>query len=77
MIYTYLAVLYDLNAVYLQLTLIRVTLSWLGSLVLVLVFPSFIQTTPEERRAILDPYRVIPKVGGSGLIIMALIAMPS
>jgi hypothetical protein len=75
MIYTYLAIQYDLNQVYLQLTLIRVALSWVGSVVLVLVIPKFIQTSNKERAIILDKVNLALKVMGTVCIVTALILL--
>jgi len=74
-IYTYLAIQYDLNQVYLQLTLIRVALSWVGSVVLVLAVPKFIQTSQMERTRILDPMNIVFKILGSAFIVTALLLM--
>lgn len=71
-LYFYLAVLYDLNMVYLELTLVRVLLSWIGSLSLVLVVPQFIATRPEERRAVLHPWNLALKVLGTLCILASL-----
>eukprot|EP00760_Papus_ankaliazontas_P008166 PhM_4_TR13681/c0_g1_i1/m.75395 len=75
MIYTYLAVLYDLNKVYLQLTLIRVALSWAGALVLVLVVPKFIRTSHHEKLTILDPVNLSLKIVGTVAIVASLVIL--
>jgi len=73
--YFVLAVNYDLTLVYLELTLIRVILSWFGALVLCLLLPRFIGATPEERKATFSPWNVILKCAGTISITTGLIVL--
>ena len=73
--YSFIATHYDLAAAYLQLTLVRVVFSWLGSLVLVFFAPRFIAAEPEERRKTLDPINLTLKGFGSACILGALLIM--
>jgi len=75
--YFLLAVNFDLTLVYLELTLIRVIISWLGSLVLCLLFPKFIGTTEEEKKATFSPLNIILKVAGTISITGSLILLNS
>lgn len=72
-IYFYLAVLFDVNVVYLQLQLIRILFSWLGVVLLVLCFPRFIASTPAERMRAFAPGSVLLKLAGSALILVSLL----
>ena len=46
---------YSMGAVYLELQLTRVVLSWLGSLLMCAAFPSFINVSAAERARVLAP----------------------
>ena len=73
--YTYLVTMYDLNKVYLQLTLIRVVLSWLASLFILLVVPKFIRTSNHEKKVILHPFNMGAKIVGSICIVVSLVLL--
>jgi hypothetical protein len=73
MAYTYIAVRYNLSSSYLELTLIRVVLSWMASLGLVLVVPRFIDAAEDERRKLKDPVNIGIKVVGTALIVGSLL----
>jgi len=75
MLYSYLTVMYNLNVVYLELTLIRVVLSWIGSLFLILIVPRFIHTDRDERATFLYPINLILKTFGSAAIVAALLLL--
>ena len=70
--YTYIAVVYDLSSSYLQLTLIRVVLSWIASVVLVLVVPKWIVAEVKEQEKFKDPMNITLKVAGSLAIVGSL-----
>jgi hypothetical protein len=74
-IYFYLAVWYDLNRVYLQLTLFRIVISWFGSLVLVLVFPRWIQPSEHERSTAIYLPNLLLRIAGTGLIIGSIVLL--
>ncbi|KAJ3430114.1 hypothetical protein M0812_23115 [Anaeramoeba flamelloides] len=74
-IYYYLAILYDLNSVYLQLTFIRVILSWIAALVLSVFIPKLIGTTAEERNQIKSKTNIINKSLGTIFIVISLIIL--
>ncbi|KAH3760312.1 hypothetical protein Pelo_7867 [Pelomyxa schiedti] len=71
-IYFYLAVLYDPNSTYLELTLVKIIFSWLGVVVVVLLVPRFIGTSPEERKRVFEPVGVTLKLIGTTLILISL-----
>jgi len=73
--YFYLGVIYDLDVVYLELTLTRVVLSWLMALVLCVFVPSFIVMTSAEKRTVFLPLNVTLKTFGTGLIVLALLLL--
>jgi hypothetical protein len=80
-----LAVNYDLTVVYLELTLIRVLMSWLGAILVTLAIPKyvvgkvynirFIGTTPEERKATFSPVNIVLKCIGTAAITASLILL--
>lgn len=71
--YTYITVQYNLSSSYLELTLIRVVLSWVVSLVLVLVVPSFIKSEAVEQLKLKDVVNLGLKVLGTGAIVGSLL----
>jgi hypothetical protein len=75
LVYSYIAVRFDLSTSYLQLTLIRVVLSWLASLFLVLVFPRFIRTESEEQAKLKDRVNIALKILGTVLIVGSLLLL--
>ena len=74
-LYTYLAVLYDMNVVYLEVQLLRVIMSWLGSLVLCFLFPKFIQADKEEIKRSFTLINTSLKVVGTGLAVAGLVLL--
>jgi hypothetical protein len=70
--YTFIVEDYDLSRAYLELTLVRVVLSWLASLLLVLGVPAFIGTDGAEKRRLLDPVNGTAKVCGTAAVVAAL-----
>ena len=66
---------YDLAKSYLELTLIRVLLSWLSSLVCILLIPKFIAATKQEVVVFKDWFNLILKIIGSVLVTVSLILM--
>lgn len=75
MAYTYIAIVYDLSTSYLQLTLIRVGLSWVVALLLVLLVPKLIEADEGEQRRLKDPVNICLKVVGTGAIVASLIVL--
>jgi hypothetical protein len=73
MAYTYVAVVYNLSSSYLELTLIRVVLSWVASLALVMMVPSFIRATEVEQLKMKDRQNLAAKVVGSLAIVGSLV----
>jgi hypothetical protein len=71
--YFYLGVVYELNAVYVELTFVRIVLSWLASALICAFAPWFIGMTGNERRTVFAPHNIIPKVIGTGLVVAALV----
>jgi hypothetical protein len=70
--YTYITVQYNLSSSYLQLTLIRVVLSWMASLLLVLLVPRFILSEPLEQLKLRDWVNLTLKFVGTGAIVGSL-----
>ncbi|KAN0007389.1 hypothetical protein ACTFIU_000588 [Dictyostelium citrinum] len=67
--YFYLAIEYDLTMVYLESTLVRVVMNWLGAIVLNLLLPKWINATPEERKKTFHPINLLLKcVGTVGVV---------
>eukprot|EP01139_Manchomonas_bermudensis_P010170 Amastigsp_a340038_90.p1 type:complete len:435 gc:universal Amastigsp_a340038_90:43-1347(+) len=75
MIYFYLSVQYDLSLVYLELTLMRIMFSWLGSIVLILLVPRLIRTNASERATALHPLNLVAKAIGSAAIVLSLLIL--
>lgn len=73
MLYFYLAVWYDLNKIYLQLTLFRILISWVASAILVLVFPRWIRSSPHEKSVLLHPPNLALRLVGSSCIIASIV----
>eukprot|EP01135_Chromosphaera_perkinsii_P005225 Nk52_evm8s326 gene=Nk52_evmTU8s326 len=74
-VYTYLAVLYDMNVVYLEVQLLRVIMSWLGSILLCFLFPKFIQADKEEVLRSFNLINICLKLVGTGLAVAALVLL--
>eukprot|EP00758_Cryptobia_borreli_P012378 Tbor_TRINITY_DN5741_c1_g1::TRINITY_DN5741_c1_g1_i11::g.20968::m.20968 len=75
LIYSYIAITYDLSSSYLMLTLIRVLVSWVVSVIIILFIPCFIQATHEERRKVKDWVNVLLKIIGTVAVIGSLVIM--
>jgi hypothetical protein len=73
--YSYIAIVYNLTDSYLELTLIRVILSWMASAVVILLIPSFIQAEKKEREKIVDKVNVVLKLVGTGAIVGSLLIL--
>lgn len=73
--YSYIAITYDLSSSYLQLTLIGVGLSWVATLVLVLVTPSFIVAELPEQLRVKDSVNIGLKIIGSVAICVSLVLL--
>jgi hypothetical protein len=73
--YSFIAVWYDLDVVYLELTLIRICLSWIASLVLCIWAPRFIRTTVEEKKMIFSRANLALKIVGTCVVGAALIVL--
>jgi len=73
--YFVLAVNYDVNVVYLELTLIRVVISWIAALLLCLLIPNFIGATLEEKKMTFSPFNIIVKCAGTVAITISLILL--
>lgn len=71
--YYFIASRYDLAKAYFVLTLVRVVLSWLVSLVLVLAVPRFIRAEEAERRQLKDPLNLVAKCLGTVAVIFSLL----
>eukprot|EP01133_Synstelium_polycarpum_P018866 gene18866-22566_t len=74
-IYFYLAIEYDLTLVYLELTLIRVVLNWLGAVFLNLIVPRFINATAEEKKKTFYPVNIVLKCLGTIGVVASLIIL--
>ena len=72
MVYFYLGVIYDLEVVYLELTLLRVVLSWAASLLLSFAMPKFIGMTAAEKKTVALPLNVFLKSTGTVLVVVSL-----
>jgi hypothetical protein len=70
--YFYLGVIYDLNVVYVELTFVRIVLSWLLSVAVCAFAPQFLGLSELERRTVFSPMNVIFRVAGTGLVVAAL-----
>jgi len=75
MIYSYLVVMYDLNQVYLQLTLIRGVLSWIGALLLLLIIPKFIGADASERQTVLYWPNLLFKTLGTVAVVTSFVLL--
>ena len=73
--YTYIVADYDLGQSYLELTLVRVLVSWLGALVVVLALPRFIGAQPFEQAKLKDPLNLALKIAGSAAITVSLVVL--
>ena len=70
--YTYLAIFYDMKIVYLEVQLIRIIMSWIGSFILCWVHPGFIKATPGEVKVVFHPVNLGLKFIGTAMSISAL-----
>ena len=61
--------------VYLELTLIRIVMSWLLAMAVCAWFPAFIDMSPSEQKTVFAPQNMLLKVLGTALIIGALVQM--
>jgi hypothetical protein len=73
--YTYITVQYNLSSSYLELTLIRVVLSWIASLLLVLFVPRFIRSEPLEQLKLRDWVNLSLKCLGTCAIVGSLLVI--
>ena len=73
--YSYIAIAYNLTDSYLELTLIRVILSWIASAVVILIVPSFILAQKREREKIVDKVNLLLKLVGTVAIVGSLIIL--
>ena len=60
---------------YLELTLIRILLSWVSSLVCILLIPKFIAATDAEVRVFKDWFNLALKTVGSILVVASLLML--
>ena len=77
MAYFYMGVVYDLATVYLELTLVRIVLSWMFALVVCRFAPDFIGLSPAERNTVFAPMNILCKVIGTFFVIGALVILYS
>jgi len=73
MAYFYMGVVYDLDVVYLELTLTRVVISWIMALVICGIQPDFISMNETEKKTVFLPINIALKTFGTILITFALI----
>lgn len=72
MAYFYMGVIFDLQVVYVELTLTRVLLSWLVSIVLCAAVPRFIDVQLDEKLTVFHPGNLTLKLVGSCMVLAAL-----
>jgi len=72
MIYFILSIQFDLSTVYMELTLIRVIMSWAVALVLSALIPKFLMISKEEQRSTFAPINIIIHVAGTVMVVIAL-----
>ena len=75
MVYFYMGVTYDLETVYLELTLVRIILSWIFAFFVCLIAPNFISLTAAERNTVFAPQNLILKGFGTVFILVALVVL--
>lgn len=73
--YAIIANKYDLAKSYLELTLIRILMSWVSSLFCILVLPRFIHATEREVTIFKDWVNISLKVAGSVLVVWSLVLL--
>jgi len=73
MAYFYLGIMYDLDVVYLELTLVRVILSWVGAIILCALVPAFIGVSTGEAKRVFHPVNVLFKCCGTVFVVLALV----
>eukprot|EP00455_Lapot_gusevi_P011913 TRINITY_DN15580_c0_g1_i2.p1 TRINITY_DN15580_c0_g1~~TRINITY_DN15580_c0_g1_i2.p1 ORF type:complete len:303 (-),score=110.07 TRINITY_DN15580_c0_g1_i2:108-1016(-) len=73
MAYFYLGVIYNLDVVYVELTLSRIVMSWIVAVVVCAFFPQFIGMSELEQKTVFAPWNVIGKAVGTAIIIVALV----
>jgi hypothetical protein len=72
-VYFYLGVIFDLNIVYVELTFVRIVLSWMASLAICAFAPHFLGLSDTERRTVFAPINIVLRLVGTGLVIAALL----
>ena len=70
--YFYMGVTYDLAAVYLELTLVRVMLSWVLAGCVCALKPSFIGLSKAERNTVFAPVNIGLRLAGTAFVLAAL-----
>jgi hypothetical protein len=58
--------------VYVQLTFVRIVLSWLVSALICAFLPSFIAISSNERRTVFGPQNMALRIVGTVLVVLAL-----
>lgn len=71
-LYFYLATSFDLAPTYLQMTLLRVVLSWIASILACTLLRSCVGVEPQESMRTLAPVNIALKVAGTVLVVYAV-----
>ncbi len=72
LMYFYFAVVYDVTTVFLELSLMRVSLSWLGVLAINIAAPQLMEITRAEKKTNLHPVNITLKLVGTGICMTSL-----
>ena len=76
-LFFYLATAFDLAPTYLQMTLLRVVLSWLASILACTLLRAYVGVVPQETMRTLAPVNLALKAVGTVLVVYAVMVLHS
>lgn len=71
----YLATEFDLDSTYLQMTLLRIILCWIGSLLACTALKAWVAVSAPEATQTLSPPNLCLKVAGSTLLVLSILQL--
>jgi hypothetical protein len=73
LLFFYLVTQFDVDATYMTMTLLRVVLCWLASLLACTLLRAFVGLDAVEARAAVHPVNIAAKLAGSGLLVVSIL----
>jgi hypothetical protein len=73
LLFFYLVTQFDVDSTYMTMTLLRVVLCWLASLLVCTVLRAFVGLDAAEARAAVHPVNLAVKVAGSSLLVVSIV----